>query len=141
MAAMDKAKIDNAPAETERSLVTGVLRGLKHRCPECGEGRLFRAYLKVDEFCEACGHPLGQYRADDGPAYLTILVIGHLLVAPLMLFPFIWQWPAHVVLPLTLIPLAAAVLLMLPRIKGAWLGLMWSLKQRSDDAHEGAPQV
>lgn len=116
-----------APAPSP-TLGLGVKRGLQHRCPACGEGRLYAKYLKVDVSCEACGHPLGDYRADDGPAYLTILLIGHLIVAPLLLFPFIWQWPAWAVLPLTLIPLAAAVLLMLPRIKGAWVGMMWAMR-------------
>src|SRR5690242_4563380 len=52
--------------------VLALRRGLRHRCPNCGEGRLYRAYLKVVDSCVACGHELGQYRADDGPAYFTI---------------------------------------------------------------------
>jgi uncharacterized protein (DUF983 family) len=109
-------------------VVTGLKRGLAHRCPACGEGRLYRAYLKADDSCEACGHALSAYRADDGPAYLTILLIGHLVVAPLLLFPFIWQWSAAVVLPLTLIPLALLILAVLPRIKGAFIGVLWATK-------------
>ncbi|HYG28031.1 MAG TPA: DUF983 domain-containing protein [Caulobacteraceae bacterium] len=112
----------------------GLKRGLAHRCPSCGEGRLYRAYLKVEDVCEACGHGLGAYRADDGPAYLTILLIGHLVVAPLLLFPFIWEWSAAIVLPLTLIPLAALILLVLPRIKGAFIGVLWATKAADEGA-------
>lgn len=136
---MTDSTLHPAASAPSPSLALGVKRGLKHRCPQCGQGRLYTKYLKVDAFCEECAHPLGQYRADDGPAYLTILLIGHLMVAPLLLFPFIWQWPAWAVLPLTLIPLAAAVLLMLPRIKGAWVGLLWATRAGGRHA-EGTPQ-
>ena len=98
-----------------------------------GQGRLYRDYLKVEDACEVCGHALGQYRADDGPAYITILLVGHLVVAPLLLFPFIWQWPAAIVVPLTLGPLAALVLMTLPRVKGAFLGALWAIKARHAD--------
>lgn len=114
------------PAPT---VLTGLKRGLLHRCPNCGEGRLYVRYLKVDPDCEACGHDLARYPADDGPAYFTILIIGHLFVAPLLLFPFIWQAPVALVVPLTVIPLGALTLLLLPRVKGAVIGALWFMKQ------------
>ena len=119
---------DSAPDTHDNRFWLGVRRGLAHRCPECGKGRLYRDYLKNEDSCEVCAHPLGEYRADDGPAYITILLVGHLVVAPLLLFPFIWQWPAAVVVPLTLGPLAALVLMTLPRVKGASLGALWATK-------------
>lgn len=123
------------PKAHGRPLMLGLKRGLAHRCPNCGKGRLYRAYLKVEENCEVCGHANGAYRADDGPAYLTILLIGHLVVAPLLLFPFIWEWPAQYVLPLTLIPIALLILAVLPRIKGAFIGVLWATKAQ----HTGDP--
>jgi uncharacterized protein (DUF983 family) len=137
---MTEGALDIASAGPERSVGLGLKRGLQHRCPACGEGRLYARYLKVEPHCEACAHPLGDYRADDGPAYLTILIVGHLIVAPLLLFPFVWEWTPWAVLPLTLIPLAAAVLLLLPRIKGAWVGLLWATRAGGRDA-EGSPQL
>lgn len=128
MGAMTHSLSDAAAAGPRRSLALGLKRGLKHRCPACGQGRLYARYLKVEPHCEACAHPLGEYRADDGPAYLTILLVGHLVVAPLLLFPFIWRWPAWAVLPLTLVPLAAAVLVALPRIKGMFVGMLWATR-------------
>ena len=119
---------DSAPDTHDNRFWLGVRRGLAHRCPECGKGRLYRDYLKIEDSCEVCAHPLGEYRADDGPAYITILLVGHLVVAPLLLFPFIWQWPPAVVVPLTLGPLAALVLMTLPRVKGAFLGALWATK-------------
>lgn len=117
------------PAVTEaRPFLTGIKRGLRHRCPNCGEGKLYRGYLKVEDACAACGHDLSGYRADDGPAYFTILLVGHLVIAPLLLFPFIWQMSPWFVVPATVIPLTVLILLMLPRIKGAFIGGLWSIR-------------
>ncbi|MBO9544861.1 DUF983 domain-containing protein [Caulobacter sp.] len=112
------------------SLLTGLKRGLMHRCPNCGDGRLYMRYLKVDPECEACGHELGCYPADDGPAYFTILLVGHLLVAPLLFFPWIWEASPWLVAPLTLIPLAVLTLALLPRVKGGVIGALWAIKLR-----------
>lgn len=111
-------------------VLTGLKRGILHRCPNCGDGRLYVRYLKVDSDCEACGHDLADYPADDGPAYFTILIIGHLFVAPLLLFPFIWKAPVGLVLPLTILPLAALTLVLLPRVKGAVIGALWAIRLR-----------
>jgi uncharacterized protein (DUF983 family) len=117
------------------SFLTGLKRGVLHRCPNCGEGRLYSRYLKVDLDCEVCGHDLARYPADDGPAYFTILIIGHLFVAPLLFFPIIWKAPPIFVVPLTIIPLGALTLLLLPRVKGAVIGALWAHKLRkADDA-------
>ena len=120
--------------ETKPSLMLGLKRGLAGRCPECGEGKLYRKYLKVESVCARCGHDLARYPADDGPAYFTILIVGHLVVAPLLVFPFIWQSSPMVVVPLTLIPLLLLTLALLPRIKGAFIGAMWFLGLRRIEA-------
>jgi uncharacterized protein (DUF983 family) len=107
------------------NLTTAVKRGLLGRCPSCGGGRLFRAYLKPVDRCAACGSELGRIRADDGPAYFTILLMGHFVVAPMLFFPQVWQWSAWVIVPLTEIPLLVITLAVLPRVKGAFIGYMF----------------
>ena len=114
--------------------LTALNRVLKGRCPACGEGKLFWRYLKVEPTCPACAHDLAQYPADDGPAYFTILIVGHVIVAPLLLFPFIWQAPVAVVLVSTLLPLTGLTLLLLPRIKGAFIGGLYALGVKEKDA-------
>lgn len=116
-----------AMAEIRHPLAPSILRGLKGRCPACSHGKLFWKYLKVTGRCEACDEDLAQYPADDGPAYLTIVVVGHLVVAPLLLFPIVWESSPWVSLPLLLGGLAAVTLWLLPRIKGGWVGLMYAL--------------
>jgi uncharacterized protein (DUF983 family) len=113
--------------EIVHPLMRSIGRGLRHRCPACGEGRLFWRYLKVETRCEHCEHALAQYPADDGPAYLTILLVGHLIVAPLLLFPIVWESDARYSVPIILSAMAAITLAALPRIKGGWIGLMYAL--------------
>jgi uncharacterized protein (DUF983 family) len=108
-------------------LSQGLARGFRRRCPQCGEGALFRGYLKVQPVCAVCGHDNGQYKADDAPPYFTILIVGHLVVGPLLAFPFIWRAPLWLVLGTTLPALLALTLLLLPRVKGAVVGFHWAV--------------
>ena len=117
------------------SLLNAIARGVRERCPACGEGRLFWRYLKVTPACESCGHELARHPADDGPAYLTIVLVGHLVVAPLLLFPFIWEASPWIVLPATLVPLALITLALLPRVKGGFIGVLYKLDLKDTDAH------
>ena len=122
-------------AEIIYPLRRSVFRGLTGHCPACGKGALFWKYLKVNGRCESCDTDLARYPADDGPAYVTILLIGHLVVAPMLFFPIVWRSNPAYSLPLILIPLAALTLTLLPRIKGGWIGMMYSLGVRDTDAH------
>lgn len=122
-------------AAAERSTAAAVKRGLRLRCPCCGEAPAFRGYLKVVERCARCGEPLGRIRADDFPPYLTIFVVGHIVVPLLLLAEQKWAWPLWtqmVVWPATTLLLC---LLLLKPIKGGVLGLMWSLRLRGDESH------
>lgn len=124
----------SAMKEIAHPLVPSVFRGLKGRCPACGRGRLFWKYLKVSGRCEACDHELARYPADDGPAYLTILLVGHLIVAPMLLFPVVWRSNPVYSLPIILGALGVITLSALPRIKGGWIGLMYALAVKDQDA-------
>ena len=69
------------PAAAEkRDVWTALKRGFRGRCPRCGEGKLFRAFLKVDDHCSVCGLDFTPHRADDLPAYLVIVIVGHIVV-------------------------------------------------------------
>ncbi len=109
------------------SLWTDLSRGLRCRCPACGEGRLFARFLKVAPSCPVCGEELHHHRADDFPAYLVILIVGHIIV-PLQLLteqflaPPLWLHLA-VWLPTTL----ALTLGLLQPMKGAIVAVQWRL--------------
>lgn len=68
-----------------------LMRGMMGRCPACGEGKLFRAFVKVADRCPACGEDLHHHRADDFPAYLTIFLVGHLVVPIAMYVEIVYQ--------------------------------------------------
>jgi uncharacterized protein (DUF983 family) len=102
-----------------------LMRGLRGRCPGCGKGRMFRKFLKVADACPSCGEELHHHRADDFPAYLDIVLVGHILV-PIVLAvetaytPPLWLsmtvWPS--------IALVATLALLQP-IKGAVVAMQW----------------
>ncbi len=118
---------------TGNLFLQSLLRGLKGRCPHCNEGRLFWRYLKVEPRCHTCGHDLAKYPADDGPAYFTILIAGHLIVAPILFFPVVWEAPAAVMVPAILIPLAGATLALLQVVKGAFIGALYAIARKEGD--------
>lgn len=119
----------------ERRLWPALRRGFARRCPDCGEGRVFDGLLKVRESCASCGLELHHHRADDAPPYFTILIVGHIvvplaLVAEQKLEPALWL---HMALwcSLTL----ALTLVLLPRVKGALIGLQWSQRMHGFGDH------
>jgi uncharacterized protein (DUF983 family) len=123
-------------AGPRRPVFPAMLRGLRKRCPNCGRGRMFTGYLKVADSCPACGEELVHHRADDLPPYLTIVVVGHIIV-PAILFVET-RWPQEtfthlaIWLPLTLI----LSLALLPMMKGAVVGLQWALRMHGFDRSE-----
>ena len=116
------------------SVARAMTRGFVGACPACGRGRIFHRYLKVNRHCAACGQDLDRYPSDDGPAYFTILLVGQLVISPLLLFPVIWKAPVAIIVPATLIPLLVLTLVLLPRIKGATIGLLHALNVHRGDA-------
>ena len=112
--------------ETEREIKPAMWRGFRGKCPNCGDGPLLRSYLSVRDHCPVCREDFTPQRADDGPAYLTILIVGHLM-APLLLFVFETWRPEPLVLFTTFaLGTIALSLYLLPRIKGAMIGLQWA---------------
>lgn len=120
---------DRRAAMPERPLLRSMLRGLVCRCPKCGEGKLFAGYLRAVPHCSACGEAFdGVHRADDLPPYLTVFVIGHLVIA---LFMALDEMVAlsmganlAIFIPLTLV----LCLAMLRPMKGLTIGLQWSMR-------------
>ena len=107
-----------------------VKRGFCLHCPSCGRGVLFRSYLKLSDRCTNCGEVLGDIRADDGPAWATILVVGHMMV-PFFLVAVREDAPAWVMFGLLLPATIALTVALLPRLKGVFAALLWSLDMRS----------
>jgi uncharacterized protein (DUF983 family) len=127
---------DTVQAE-KRDVWTAMKRGFRGRCPRCGQGKLFRAFLKVDDHCSVCSLDYTPHRADDLPAYLVIVIVGHIVVPAVLWIetnysPAVWLQLA-IYLPFTFI----ASLALLQPVKGAVVGFQWALRMHGFD--ENAP--
>lgn len=116
-------------ASADRPWWPAVRRGAAGLCPDCGKGRMFHAYLKVNDCCPVCDAPLHHHRADDAPPYLTILVVGH-VVGALMLLVETYDdalplWLHAIVWPAMVIVLC---LWLLPIFKGGLIAYQWAMR-------------
>lgn len=125
--------------DAERPLGRSIMRGMLSRCPACGSGKLFRAFLKPVDHCAACGEAMYHQRADDLPPYLVILVLGHVVIGGFMLTDMAFVLPvwAHLAIwtPITII----TALVSIQPIKGGVIGLQWALKMHGFGGHDDEP--
>ncbi|MBB4289455.1 uncharacterized protein (DUF983 family) [Rhizobium leguminosarum] len=114
--------------EVERPVGRSIMRGLMNRCPACGNGKLFRAFLKPVDHCAVCGEAMYHQRADDLPPYIVILILGHVVVGGYMLTDMTFVLPVwmHLAIwaPITVITALASI----QPIKGGVIGLQWALR-------------
>lgn len=129
----------------KRSVTQAMWRGFMGRCPHCGEGKLFRSFLKTVDQCEHCGETISHHRADDLPAYLVIFVVGHVVIGAFMgvqAMVDLATW-VHLAIwgPLTVI---SAIGLIGPT-KGSIVGLQWALYMHGfggeEEALESHPEL
>lgn len=114
--------------ESDRPLWRSIKRGMLNTCPNCGTGRLFRAFLKPVDHCSVCGEAIHHHRADDLPPYLVIFVIGHVLLGGYMMTDLVFPFSMWVHLAIwTPLSVLAALVTMQP-IKGGVIGLQWALR-------------
>ena len=128
------------------SLTKALARGFAMKCPNCGRGRLFRRFLKVADHCDVCCEDFTAQRADDFPAYLVIVVVGHLVIPALLAVETAYApsaWLQFLIwLPATLV----SALGLLQPTKGAIVALQWhsgmhgfeGAKRRRESASGGA---
>jgi uncharacterized protein (DUF983 family) len=109
------------------SLAKAMWRGFCGRCPHCGEGHVFKRFLKVANSCEVCGEELLHHRADDLPAYLVIVVVGHLVVPAILAIETAYAPPLWLQLAVWLPVTLFASLALLQPTKGAIVGLQWQV--------------
>jgi len=116
---------------SHRDAGLAVKRGLRLKCPACGKGTLLDGYLRPADACQACGEDFRNIRADDGPAWATILLVGHIAAPSFFLFhrPGGASWIA---LGLVCAMVIGLTLVFLPRAKGLFMGVIWA--NRAGDA-------
>jgi uncharacterized protein (DUF983 family) len=100
-------------------------RGLRGRCPRCGEGRLFQGFLSLRPACEHCGLDYTFADAGDGPAVFVILIGGALVVFAALLTEVVYQPPYWVHAALWLPLILIVTLAPLRPIKGLMIALQY----------------
>ena len=118
--------------DTESNIYLPIGRGLRGRCPHCGEGKLVQGFLSLKPRCERCGLDFNFADAGDGPAVFVILVGGALVVFAALMTEVVYQPPywVHAVLWLPVTLMLTVGLLRLAK------GLLVVLQYRHQ-AHEG----
>ncbi|WP_350334622.1 DUF983 domain-containing protein [Coralliovum pocilloporae] len=118
-----------------RSVWTSMWRGMRFKCPKCGEGSAFKSFLKVADNCNHCNEDLSHHRADDAPPYFTVLILGHIIIFPVLWLeatyePSLW---VHTAIwgPLSVL----LTLAFLRPIKGSIVGLQWALYMHGFDPY------
>lgn len=112
----------------ERPVWPALWRGMRQKCPACGTGSIYVAYLKVADRCPRCDEELHHHRADDAPPYFTMIIVGHIVVAGIMTLEKAYK-PESWVHAIIWVPLLLIMSLwLLPRVKGALVGLQWALR-------------
>lgn len=131
----------SAPTLAPRKVQEAMLRGAAMHCPACGKGKIYRSFLSVAETCPNCSEELHHQRADDAPPYFTMFIVGHVIVAAVMFVekayaPELW---VHGLIWTPLILLLS--LFLLPRIKGALIGLQWALRMHGFGGASAADEI
>ena len=112
---------------TEKSKTAiGVGRGIRLRCPQCGEGHLFSRYITVRESCEVCGKDNTIYPSDDAPPYLTLVLVGHVILPFMFWMDKAWNPAMWVMFAIWLPLIAVTTLALLPYMKGLVIGFAWA---------------
>ena len=87
---------------------------------------MMESYLKVADTCKLCQQEFHHHRADDGPAYLTILLVGHIM-APILLYVFTtWRPEPLKLFIIFAIGCLSLSLYLLPRFKGLIVAYQWA---------------
>lgn len=102
-----------------------TLRGL---CPECGRGKLWRAYLKFAPQCAACGADFSVADTGDGPAVFVVLLVGAISTVVALALEIGLGLAPLAVIPIVVVLTAALCAVCLPMAKGLLFGLQWRHK-------------
>lgn len=105
-----------------------AMRGLRGRCPRCGDGKMFEGFLTVRPACEKCGLDYSFADAGDGPAVFVILIGGAIVVFAALMTEVVYQPPYWLHAALWLPLILVVTLLPLRMVKGLLIVLQYHHK-------------
>ena len=108
--------------------VGGALwRGIKGKCPRCGETHLFARFLKPVERCRRCNQNWTLHAADDIPPYISILLTGHIMAPVIIELGLNTAIPGWVMMIIVAVMAVTLLIALLQPAKGAVIALQWWL--------------
>lgn len=111
--------------EPRANVWVAIRRGLRLKCPKCGEGRILAGYLRPADACNVCHEDFSELRADDGPAWATLILVGHLISPAFMLFATPNDTLRWIGFAVVLSLMLAMVFFFQPRMKGLFMSIIW----------------
>ncbi len=116
-----------APKPKTLPLKTAVIRGMKKRCPKCGEGHLFEGWNKLHKKCSHCGCEL---LSREGDCWAFMYVTMGAFIGIFLIWMIFFPAPnLYVGFTLLFILVPGSLLLTLPRRKGIALAIEIWLSQ------------
>lgn len=112
--------------------VSPIAAGLSCRCPECGEGPVFKTYLGLAPSCTACGVSFEKADSGDGPAFFVMFLVGILVTPPVLLVQVLFDPPAWVHLLIWAPVIIIVSVLLLRPFKSLLFALQW--KNHAEEA-------
>jgi uncharacterized protein (DUF983 family) len=102
-----------------------ILSGLQLKCGNCGQGRLFKSYLKLNDACPVCGRKMDSGDTADGPAFFVgfgvlILTAPFIFIVPMIAMPL---WIKIITFAVLCGVVIGLILLLLPVAKAILLNL------------------
>lgn len=108
-----------------RRLILG--RVLARRCPQCGQGALFRAFARLSEACARCGLVFRREPgAQTGSMYLTAAVSEAFAALLIFLFWWLFDWTPLVFVLVTAPLVLAFCVGFLPFAQALWVGVEYT---------------
>ena len=105
-------------------------RGFEKKCPNCGMFPIYLKYVKTHEKCAKCGINFSEYKSEDGPAYFTIFIVGHILIPLILLTEKNFSPPTSIQMIIWPFVTLVLTLWLLQKIKGAFLAFQIFVKDR-----------
>jgi uncharacterized protein (DUF983 family) len=119
---MTSSKLDS-PAHNVWSAIGHGLRG---RCPNCGQGRLYHNFIEPVETCPTCAEPLGRYNVGLLLPFVVIMIVAHVLIGVMLSMEVGGKNNAGTYLSV-MVPLSVIIpLAVLRSVKGALIAILWA---------------
>jgi uncharacterized protein (DUF983 family) len=116
--------------------VSPISAGLRCRCPNCGEGQLYRGFLKFKEQCDACGADLTIADVGDGASFFVMWIALIVIVPAAMIFELIVSPPLWVHVLLWVPAIVIVCLALLRPFKATLFALQWKHKAGEARFHD-----